>query len=119
MRIVALVAIMVLAAFPAFAQEGHLFGSSICRAKVACPESGNLPSSADLANIGNSCVAQGFGMSAPGGFFDDIMGLDLNNCLTLKSGAVASNNGRAMVPQCCLVPSPNGGCTFSCQIATH
>ncbi len=120
MRIAAFAAVMFLLDFPVTAQALHAFGSANCPQTVPCLNSDSsqqLPSS-QLASIANSCVTQYFGTRNPDGFFDDIMGLDTNGCLTPKPGAMPKGLGEQLTPVCCVIQQGDNSnmCIFHCDL---
>lgn len=94
------------------------FGRATCGPAFACPTSLDTETNrgfiVSLANRANNCVGTYFGMSTPGGFFEETYGLDSSRCLTTKRLPKAES-GLTMIPKCCVVPVSNDGA--ACQIA--
>lgn len=95
------------------------FGSATCRKRVPCPDSGDYSSASELAAMGNSCMAEGFGAKNENGFFDDVVGLDINNCLTLRSDLIKTRDSKNILPLCCIMPMPDKTCVFHCDMQNN
>lgn len=111
----------VLATIPgaAFAQSSNkiIASSYTCAQRVPCEDNSSSNfSSAQWAQAGNDCISRGFGYSAPGGFIDDIAGLDSSKCLTVNSSATAKGMGANLVPECCVVALSPNTCGIHCNI---
>ncbi len=105
-------------ALPAMAQPGEkiIAAHYTCRQSVPCEDRSDGFSSAQWAQAGTACAQEAFGVSKPDGIIDDVAGLNSSNCLTTKSGAGIKNGGPTLLPQCCVVSVPTGGCAISCNL---
>lgn len=122
-RAALLVAVALLASSPSWA-SGSMdslpnFGRTSCGGTFACPSDTSSETLRVLANellpLANNCVRTTFGKDNPGGFFEESMGLDSDNCLTTKT-LPKETVGLTMVPQCCMVPAGRGTCQLVCKL---
>lgn len=105
------------ASAPKPSSSSPVFGQTWCTPAFQCPPSfsteiirGMLPS---IIGQANSCIANRFAMRQSGGYFEESIGLDANQCLTTKHLPQAST-GLTMSPKCCVKPVSNGN--GLCQI---
>jgi hypothetical protein len=109
---------------PAWAQSAsqqggvHNFGRITCPQPIPCPDEAAALSASALASTASACFTQYFGYSSPSGFFDDMNGLDNNQCLTPLPNALQKGMGGQLVPACCVVKSSSGNCAFRCELNT-
>ena len=92
-------------------KDNAVFGFALCGPNFSCTTGVKPPST--VIQRANACVHEHFNMTSPEGYFEEIMGLDANDCLTSKSLPKASI-GLTMTPLCCVVPVSGDECQIKC-----
>ena len=108
-----------LVAFSAGAQEAkaqqHMFGSRTCHQTVPCSNNSNV-SSEQWAGFADACMMEAYVSKTPGGYFDDMAGLDDAGCLTAKTDASSGTSKTSILPKCCVIKTPASTCVVHCDI---
>ena len=118
MRFFALFILAIVLVLPgsARAEKNHVFGDANCRQRVPCPDS-SYASPSDFIPAANACLTQGLGINNTTGFFDNLTGLDSNNCMSSASSQTSKEGG--LTTRCCVVKQVDDSCVFNCKLVAN
>ncbi len=97
------------------------YGTASCGDVFQCPTSRDAETNryviSKIVEQSNLCIANNFGESKEGGFFELSMGLDARNCLRTKR-IDRDSAGRLITPKCCAKPISPGSqaCRIYCEL---
>ena len=96
---------------------GVVFSGFNCPGVLPCDQSDpGFPTPQKILSSSNSCVTQNTGISSSKGFFDEILGLDSNGCLSTNRDAFGTVTSQGAIPQCCVKKMPTGVCVMHCDM---
>jgi len=100
---------------PAAAEETFTYGSSVCAAKIKCPDETKDPKPYIAQAL--PCIARVFGFNTSVEVFDVGRGLDYNQCLVAITSQKFGSGLNPLKPQCCVTKTDTEQvCSLTCKL---
>jgi hypothetical protein len=91
-----------------------------CHTQVPCDYNSALfPPMHDFVANATSCAARYISAAPNTPVFNEILGLDVNGCLTTNPEAFPAIGSGPTIPRCCLSKAQGNSCTLQCSVVTQ